>query len=317
MGNQGASNDGVRLMKEWYEAGLVGEIHTVHCWTNRPVWPQGIPWPSQKATIPATLDWDLWLGTAKDRDYIEKLVPFNWRGWWDFGTGAMGDMGCHLVEAPWTVLGLTQVKAVQASVGTIFVDTTKEGYFPDSCPPSSHATLTFATNSKNREVKLHWMDGGIQPERPEELMPDELFGDGRNGMLFTGTKGKILANVYADKPRLLPVARNRDIKVKEKYERVPGQANGHYAQWVEGAIAGYGNKKLSSPFETAGPLTEATLIANLAIRGFNIRSQNAAGKFEYPGRYMKYLWDHEQMRVTNFDPVNQYIKREYRGKWEV
>jgi len=106
MGNQGASNDGTRLLSEWYDAGLIGDVHTVYCWTNRPVWPQGIAWPTPDPNIPKELDWDLWLGTAPQKDYVDKLVPFNWRGWWDYGTGALGDMGCHLVEAPFRTLGL-------------------------------------------------------------------------------------------------------------------------------------------------------------------------------------------------------------------
>ncbi len=99
MGNQGASGDGVRQLMEWYDAGTIGDVHTVYVWTNRPVWPQGISWPDRKAEVPATLDWNLWLGTAPYKDYVDKLVPFNWRGWWDYGTGALGDMGCHLIEA--------------------------------------------------------------------------------------------------------------------------------------------------------------------------------------------------------------------------
>ncbi|HMI02464.1 MAG TPA: Gfo/Idh/MocA family oxidoreductase, partial [Pedobacter sp.] len=179
MGNQGASNDGPRLMKEWYEAGLIGDVHTVYAWTNRPIWPQGIAWPTAKAEIPKELDWDLWLGTAPKKDYADKIVPFNWRGWWDYGTGALGDMGCHLIEAPFSVLNLQYAKDVQCSVGAVYVDKSKRGYFPDSCPPSSHVTLTFPkTNKTKGDVTLHWMDGGIQPERPEELGATELFGDG-------------------------------------------------------------------------------------------------------------------------------------------
>lgn len=143
MGNQGASNDGPRLAREWYEAGLIGDVHTVYCWTDRPVWPQGISWPTQAAQIPQELDWDLWLGTAPQKDFVDKLVPFNWRGWWDYGTGALGDMGCHLLEVPFSVLGLSYVQDVQASVGSVYVDEFKRGYFPESCPPSSHATMTF------------------------------------------------------------------------------------------------------------------------------------------------------------------------------
>src|ERR1019366_1668696 len=121
MGNQGASNDGTRQLAEWYDADIIGDVHTVYCWTDRPVWPQGVQWPTKKADIPATLDWDLWLGTAPKKNFVDNLVPFNWRGWWDYGTGALGDMGCHLVEAPFRVLGLQYAKDVQASVGSVYI----------------------------------------------------------------------------------------------------------------------------------------------------------------------------------------------------
>ncbi|MXV49446.1 Gfo/Idh/MocA family oxidoreductase [Pedobacter sp. HMF7647] len=318
MGNQGASNDGPRKMKEWYDAGLIGDVHTVYAWTDRPVWPQGIPWPGTKGSVPAELDWDLWLGTAPYKEYVDKLVPFNWRGWWDYGTGALGDMGCHLIEAPFSVLNLKYATDVQASVGSVYVDEFKRGYFPESCPPSSHVTLTFPKTDKTKgPVTLHWMDGGIQPERPEELGANDVFGDGGNGTLFIGTKGKLMCSTYSDNPRLLPLSRNENIQVAEKYKRVPGQAEGHYGQWVEACIAGYGKNELSSPFEIAGPLTEALLMANLAIRGFDVKKPRPQGGFDYPGRYIKLLWDNANMRVTNFDEANQYVKREYRKGWSL
>jgi len=318
MGNQGASNDGPRQMKEWYDAGLIGDVHTVYAWTDRPVWPQGIPWSANKAEVPQNLDWDLWLNTAPYKDYVEKLVPFNWRGWWDYGTGALGDMGCHLIEAPFSVLGLKYATDVQASVGSVYVDEFKRGYFPESCPPSSHVTLTFPKTAKTQgEVTLHWMDGGIQPTRPDELEANELFGDGANGTLFIGTKGKMMSSTYSANPRLLPLSRNKDIKVPEKFARVPHGADGHYAQWVEACIAGYGKKEVSSPFEIAGPLTEALLMANLAIRGNDVQRQKSDGGVSYPGRNIKLLWDNDHMRVTNFDDVNQYVKREYRKGWSL
>jgi len=315
MGNQGASNDGPRQMKEWYEAGLIGDVHTVYAWTDRPVWPQGIPWPAKKADIPKELDWNLWLGTAPEKDFVDKLVPFNWRGWWDYGTGALGDMGCHLIEAPFSVLNLKYAKEVEASVGSVYVDEFKRGYFPESCPPSSHVTLKFPKTDKTKgDVTLHWMDGGIQPERPAELEANETFGDGGNGTLFIGTKGKMMSETYSANPKLLPLSRNKDIKVREKYARVKDGANGHYAQWVDAAIAGYGKQDVSSPFEIAGPLTEALLMANLAIRSFDIK-KNVNGKNTYPGRYMKMLWDNDNMKITNFDEANQFVKREYRSGW--
>jgi predicted dehydrogenase len=318
MGNQGASNDGPRIMKEWYNAGLIGDVHTIYAWTDRPVWPQGIPWSANKADIPKELDWDLWLGTAPYKDYVEKLVPFNWRGWWDYGTGALGDMGCHLLETPFSVLNLKYATEVQASVGSVYVDGFKRGYFPDSCPPSSHVTLRFPKTDKTKgDVTVHWMDGGIQPERPIELGANETFGDGGNGTLFIGTKGKMTSETYGRNPQLLPLSKTKDVNVKQKFSRVKNQEKGHYAQWVEGAIAGYGKNEMSSPFEIAGPLTEALLMANLAIRGADVQVKNAQGKITYPGRYKKYLWDNDNMKVTNFDEVNQYVKREYRKGWSL
>jgi len=309
MGNQGASNDGTRLLSEWYDADLIGDVHTVYCWTNRPVWPQGIAWPTTKAEVPKELDWDLWLGTAPQKDYVNKLVPFNWRGWWDYGTGALGDMGCHLMEAPFRVLDIRYAKDVQASVGSVYVDEFKKGVFPESCPPSSHITLTFPKTAKTKgDVTMHWMDGGIQPERPIELLPDEKWGfnggEEGNGTLFIGTKGKMYSSTYSDGATLLPKTRNKDAKAKQKWARVPGGANGHYKQWVEGCIAGYGKTELSSPFEIAGPLTEALLMANLAVRGYDLQGGNK-----------KLLWDNAAMRVTNFEAVNQYVKRNYREGW--
>lgn len=322
MGNQGASGDGVRILQEWFNAGLLGKVHTVYCWTDRPVWPQGIPWPQEAAPVPEGLDWDLWLGTAPKKNYIEGLVPFNWRGWWDYGTGALGDMGCHLVEAPYKVLDLDYPKDVQCSVGSVYVGEFQRGYFPESCPPSSHVIMTFPENERtDGDLTLHWMDGGIKPKRPEELGPNETFGDGGNGVLFIGTKGKMMCGTYGANPRLLPTSGTEEVNIPQQLDRVPGGAEGHYAQWVEGAIAGYGKKDLSSPFEIAGPLTETLLIANLAIRGQDIRNerQNEQGRtvFQYPGRDIKMLWDAENMKVTNFEEANRFVKRDYRQGWSL
>ncbi len=319
MGNQGASGDGVRQLREWYDAGIIGDVSKVYIFTNRPIWPQGVEWPADKPPVPKGLDWDLWLGTAPYVDYVDKLIPASWRGWADYGTGALGDLGCHLMEAPFSVLGIKYATDCQASVTSVFTDWSKRGYFPKSFPPSSHATLTFSKGTKTKgPVTLHWMDGGIKPERPEELGPNEVFGDGNSGILFIGTKGKMMASEYAANPRLLPLSRNQEVKVKQTYARVPGSADGHYAQWVEGAIAGYGNKELSAPFNLAGPLTEAILMANLAIRAADTPKPRANGRgMEYPGSNMKLLWDAVAMRVTNLEEVNQYVKRDYRAGWSL
>ncbi|MBX2916248.1 MAG: Gfo/Idh/MocA family oxidoreductase [Cyclobacteriaceae bacterium] len=316
MGNQGASGDGVRQMREWFDAGLIGDVHTVYCWTNRPVWPQGIPWSANKAEVPKELDWDLWLGTAPYKDYVDKLVPFNWRGWWDYGTGALGDMACHIIEPAFRTLGLGYPTEVEASVGSVYVDEFKRGYFPESCPPSSHITLKFAGTNGKPDIKFHWMDGGIQPERPDELGPNEVFGDGGNGVLLIGTKGKMMCGTYGINPQLLPTTRTKEVNVPQKYARVVGGSEpGHYLQWVDGCMAGYGKTELSSDFEIAGPLTESILMGNLALRSFDIRKPREGGRpdqFDYPGRYIKLLWDGPNMKITNFDEANQFVKRNYR-----
>lgn len=313
MGNQGASGDGVRQMREWYNAGLIGDVHTVYCWTNRPVWPQGVAWPQASNSIPKELDWNLWLGTAPQKNYIENLIPFNWRGWWDYGTGALGDMACHIIEPPFRVLGLGYPTEVEASVGSVYVGEFKRGYFPESCPPSSHIIMTFPKKGKN--IKFHWMDGGIQPERPEELGPNEQMGDGGNGVIMIGTKGKMMCSTYGINPQLLPTSKTKDAKVKQTIARVPNGAEGHYAQWVEGCIAGYGKTELSSPFDLSGPLTEAVLMGNLALRSYDVRKPRVGGtenQFDYPGRFIKLLWDGNNMKITNFDDANQFVKRDYR-----
>ena len=315
MGNQGASGDGIRQLMEWYDAGIIGDVHTVYCWTDRPVWPQGIPRPTIATPVPKELDWNLWLGTAPEKNYFDNLVPFNWRGWWDYGTGALGDMGCHIVQPAFGVLNLKYINSVQASVGSVYVGEFQRGYFPESCPPSSHVIMKFPKTDKTQgPVEVHWMDGGIQPERPEELGPNETFGDGGNGTYFIGTKGNMMCGTYGANPQLLPTSRTNEVKVPQTYPRVPGgDKTGHYTQWVEAAIAGYGKIPLSSDFEVAGPLTEALLMSNLAIRGFDIRKPKATGTgFDYPARYVELLWDNDAMKVTNVDDVNEFIKRNYR-----
>ena len=322
MGNQGSSGDGVRQLMEWYNAGIIGDVHTVYSWTDRPVWPQGIPWPGKKAPVPAGLDWDLWLGTAPKQDYIEKLVPFNWRGWWDYGTGALGDMGCHLMEAPFRVLNLQYPTEAEASVGSVYVDEFKRGYFPESCPPSSHIVLKFAGQNGKPDLKFHWMDGGIQPARPAELGANEPMGDGGNGVIFEGTKGKMMCSTYGRDPKLLPTSRMEEVNVPKTIPRVPNGIGGHYTQWVEACLAGPDSaeaKSLSSPFSIAGPLTETVLMGNLAIRSYDIRvpQKENPERFDYPGRHIKLLWDGDNMKVTNFEQANQFVKRNYRQGWKL
>jgi len=316
MGNQGASGDGVRKLQDWYNAGVIGDVHTIYCYTDRPVWPQGISWPTSSSPIPAGLNWDLWLGTAPKKDYIDGLLPFNWRGWWDYGTGALGDMACHIMAPAFAVLGLGYPVSAECSVATRYLQPWTRAYYPESCPTASHIILTFKGKDGKPDVKLHWMDGGIQPARPEELGPNEMMGDGGNGAIFEGTKGKMICGTYGALPNLLPTSKSKEYdNVPQTIKRVPKGDNGHYAAWVEAAIAGYGSaqaKELSSNFDIAGPLTESVLMGNLAIRSFDIQKKAASGRVSYPGRNIKLLWDGPNMKITNFDEANQFVRKEYR-----
>ena len=317
MGDQGASTDGVRQLMEWHDAGIIGDVHTVYCWAaNRPVWPQGVPWPEKSDPIPKELDFNIWQGTAQEDNYFTQLLPFNWRGWWAYGTGALGNMGCHIVGPVFKVLELSYPTEVTCSVSTIYDGVFQEAYYPKSGPVSSSVHFKYKGKNGN-DISLHWMDGGIQPVRPKELGPNDIMGgknEAGNGVIFEGTKGKMMCGVYGMDPNLLPLSRTSEVNVPQKYPRIPGGAQGHRVQWVDACIAGYGNGKVDSPFVGyAGPLTECVLMGNLAIRSFNYREPNANGKgFHYPGRGITLEWNGQDMQVTNFDPANEYVKRTYR-----
>ncbi len=333
MGDQGASTAGMQTLREWIEAGILGDIEKVYCWTDRPVWPQGIPWPTNRPQVPKGLNWDLWLGTAKQTPYIENLVPFNWRGWWEFGTGALGDMGCHIMGPPFKLLKLGYPTEVSGSASTVYDGIFSEAQFPKSGPVSSSIKFKYDLDN-GKKLDLYWMDGGITPERPNELGPDVNMndimgdwpglGDYEGATLFIGSKGKAACGWGGRNPILLPLSLNDNLNVPKKYPRVVGDMDGHYWQWIDACIAGYGNAEVSSPFEGyAGPLTETVLMGNLLLRSFNIREKikredpvyGIQEGYKYPGRYINYKWDGENMRITNFEAANQFIKREYRKGW--
>ena len=312
MGNQGASEEPVRRMKEVVDGGLIGEVSKVYAWTNRPVWPQGIPVPTGKHDIPEELDWDLWLGPAGYLDYNPAYLPFNWRGWWRFGTGALGDMGCHIMDPVFRILPIDYPTEVECSATAAW-----EGFFQvaryfESCPSSSIIHLKFPRTDGNGVVDLTWMDGGLRPQLPEELSSDDMVADMSNGVIFEGSKGKMIGN-YSDTPLLLPRSIMSELETLPKTEkRVP---EGHYVAWVEACMKGYGESDLSSKFEYAGPFTEAVLMGNLAIRSYQYET-NEAGDSSYPGR-KKLLWNAKKMKITNFEPANEFVMREYREGWSL
>ncbi|MEM9142038.1 MAG: Gfo/Idh/MocA family oxidoreductase [Bacteroidota bacterium] len=313
MGNQGGSGDGVRKMKEIHDSGIIGDVHTVKCWTNRAIWPQALQSPTVKDKVPKGLHWDLWLNTAEMRDYNEAYLPFDWRGWSDFGTGALGDMACHIMDPVYRILPILYPKSVECSVSDSFKGKFEMADYPKSFPNSSYIHLVYPRTDGNGTVKVTWMDGGLRPERPEELGDNEAFGNWDGGVLFVGDKGKLLADCYGAKPRLLPLSLNEQVSIEETLPRVP---EGHYIQWVNACMAGYGNAETSSSFDYAGPFTESILIGNLALKAyFEVDPQSESKSFwggnKYYGR-KRLLWDAENMRITNFEPANKYVKRTYR-----
>jgi predicted dehydrogenase len=294
MGNQGQAGEGVRLLCETIWDGAIGQVHEVHIWTDRPLngtnkwyWPQGIGRPEGEDPIPDTLDWDLWVGPAPMRPYVGNRTynPFVWRGWWDFGTGALGDIGCHSLDPVFRALKL----GYPTSVGACCTLVNDETY-----PVASRVTYEFPARGDLAPVTLHWYDGGMKPPRPPEL------GDGRrwdtNGALYIGEKGKMYNG------RLLPESRQREYgKPPRKLERSPG----HYEEWV---VACKGGKPAGSNFpDHAGLLAQVVLMGNIALRP-DLKDKLLETKL---------LWDTKQFKFTNMPEANQYLTKEYRQGWAI
>lgn len=318
MGNQGASGKGVAKMVKWFNQGKIGSVHKVDVWTNRPIWPQGIKAKTNKHSLLDGLDWDSWIGPAKMVDYHPQYHPFKWRGWWNFGTGALGDMGCHLIDPPYRVLGLGYPTEVESSVGAVFTEDWTPEYLPESCPPSSRTQLKFKATDKNPvDLKMTWTDGGLRPFHPDLIPPDHPIGSNNsaNGVIMYGEKGIMTCGTYGRNPKIY--FNNGELLEFNNPEESKLPENGHQASWVEACKAGFNSrkhKKLTSSFDFAGPLTESILMGNLAIRSYGLREKNASNRFVYPGR-KKLLWDGTNMKITNFDPANQFVKRAYREGW--
>jgi len=312
MGNQGASEEPVRRMKEIIDAGLIGEVTRVYAWSNRPVWPQGVAAPGGKHVIPEELDWNLWLGPAEKTDYNPAYHPFNWRGWWKFGTGALGDMGCHIMDPVFRILPIDYPTEVECSATAAYEGFFQVAHYLESCPSSSIIHLKFPRTDGKGEVKLTWMDGGLRPQMPDGIIDEDEVANLDNGVIFEGTKGKMIGN-QGMQPLLLPRSLNEEIaQIPETEKRVP---EGHYLAWVEACMKGVEESDLASKFEYAGPFTEAVLMGNLAIRSYQYEI-NKSGEFSYPGR-KKLLWDAKNMKITNFDPANEFVMRQYRDGWSL
>jgi predicted dehydrogenase len=300
MGNQGHSGEGIRELSEMIWAGSIGTVREVHCWTDRAKgwWAQGALRPPGSDPIPSYLDWDKWLGPAPARPYLHQWPenlqtrlaknvyhPFAWRGWWDFGCGALGDMACHIMDCPqmaWKLGPPDTVEMVSSSERV-----------PEMPPVESILRYEFPARGDMPPCTLTWYDSGQKPPRPAELEAEKLES---NGILFIGDKGKILCGVYGAKPKLLPESSMADYQRPAKtIPRVPG--NDPHQDWIR---ACKGGPAACSNFEISGPFTEWVLLGNLALR---------LGK--------KLQWDSEHLRVANAPEAGELIGGSYRPGWEV
>ena len=289
MGNQGHAKEGWRLVYEWIHSGALGHIREVHTWTDRPIWPQGVERPEGEDIVPAHVNWDAWLGPAPVRPFKKDVYhPFNWRGWWDFGCGALGDMACHTMDGMFW--------ALDPGYPTVIEPVTFSPVNNETFPKASMVKWEFPAKGERPAFVAYWYDGGLLPCIP----PDMEFGRrlGTTGNLFLGTKASLLVQGdYGDSPRVFPETRMQELgKPPQLLERSPGHIN----EWV---MAAAGEKPIDYPksnFDYAGPFTEAILLGNIALR---------------VGRRLE--WDGANMRFTNVPEANQYLTKEYRDGWKV
>jgi predicted dehydrogenase len=300
MGNQGHSGDGARMICEWVAAGAIGGVREVHTWTNRPVWPQGVEVerPRETPAVPEGLDWDRWIGPAPMRAYHPAYHPNRWRAWCDFGTGSLGDMGCHIIDPVFWAMRLKYPISVEGNISTYWEEFWKKTEpRNETFPRSSIVRFKFPARENMPPVTLTWWDGGLMPPRPEELEEGRKMGDEDGGALLVGDKGAIMCGCYGRSPRLIPESKMRDFgRPEPTIPRVEGGENGHEKDWIR---ACKGGPPASSSFDYSGPLSEMVLMGNLAVR--------------YPDRRL--LWDGEKMEVTNDADANTFVRREYRAGW--
>lgn len=290
MGNQGHANEGTRLMREWIQAGAIGNVTEVHHWTNRPIWPQGQSRPDHSKLIPVipdTLAWNTWLGVAPERPYDPAYAPFNWRGWWDFGTGALGDMGCHVMDATFWALDLDSPQWVEA-VSTPFSD--------ESPPTAAIITYQYGARGSMPPVKVIWHDGGFTPLLPDVLPAD--FQLPQSGSLLIGDKGVLMSDTYNASVRIVPEEKMQEFLPNRPPKTIPRIEGGdHFQEWV-GACKG--GTPAGSNFEYSTRLTEAVVLGNVAIRSRH-----------------RIEWDEANLRVTNHEDANRFVTKEYRPGWGV
>jgi predicted dehydrogenase len=329
MGNMGHSSEGAALINEWIQAGVIGKVREVHVWTNRPIWPQGVPRPSKPVivgeapaapswntrgvnrtlatamdgdySVPAGLDWDLFLGPAPEVQYHPIYHPFNWRGWADWGTGAIGDMAAHLIDHPYWALGLTYPTSVEATSTPWGTDSNNK---PASYPLAAQVVYKFPARGSHPPVTITWSDGGLMPGRPDPL-PEDVPLDRGGGVIFIGEKGILMHGTYGANPKLYPASlMEKAAKVPKTYPRIettegPNPQAKHRMNWIN-AIKG--KDKATCPFEYAGRLAETMLLGVVAMR---------------TGQGKRIYYDGEAGKITNVAEANQYLQREYRKGWSL
>jgi predicted dehydrogenase len=288
MGNQGHAGEGARLINEWIWDGAIGDVHEVHAWTNRPIWPQNIQKPDTIPSVPPTLDWNLWLGPAPWRAYHPAYVPFSWRGWWDFGTGAIGDMGAHIIDHPFWALDLGYPDTIQA---------TSTEYNDQTYPLAEILTYKFPARGEKPPVTLKWFDGGLMPPRPESLEPGRRMGEQGGGVVFYGSKGELMCSVYGANPRLIPESK---MQAYERPEKTIPRSPGIHEEWV---AACKGNGKTTSHFDYASKLTEMMLLGNVAVK---LKDKNTILE-----------WDGPNLRFKNLEEANLLLHTQYRDGWKL
>lgn len=287
MGNQGQASEAARLLCETIWSGAIGTVREVHAGSNRypPISPRAIRRPTETPPVPASLNWDLWLGPAPQRPYHPSYHPFSWRSWWDFGTGVLGDIGCHQLSAVFKALRLGHPAWVEACSSNHQVPLEIAN---ETAPVSSITRWFFPAEKERAPVTVTWWDGGLKPPRPDELEPDRPFAEG-DWLLIVGDKGKMYG------PRIIPEARAKEIGAPPK---VLTRSPGHYKEWIDACKGGTAGG--SNFIDHAAHLTEVVLLGNIALRTKE-----------------KLIWDGPNLRVTNSKAANQLINPPYRSGWSL
>lgn len=335
MGNQGNSGHGVRQLCEWVWNGEIGNVIEAHAWTDRPIWPQGLERPKEVMEIPKNFDWDLFIGPAPTRQYHEIYTPWNWRGWWDFGTGAFGDMACHIMDPIYRALKLGYPTAISGSSTTANTE---------SAPQAEKVVFQFPERENMEklnmpEVKVHWYDGGFLPDRYgliEEGMP--FMNDGLGGCIFVGTKDTLICDSGGFNPRLLS---GRVPEVEPYLRRVPNSVDysdgPHEQDWIRACKESPENRTESSAhFGYSGPFNEMVLLGVLAIRlkGLNKILQWDGESMQFtnigPNETMKVMehdgfamvdglpkWNRNYVELNGLESATEYIKHTYHNGWNL